>query len=381
MEFSAVTHSMHTTSYQLDIMFAMRTKTTVPFLVRDAMIVIILAGISGCIHFESNSGPVDEVPSGLTRLQYTIPVRLRPGGLTYKAVGTLTYRGDPAGTPLLLLLSGGGYGPVYFDFPYQPETYSFVRAAADEGYSTFNLSRIGIGPSSRPPGRRVDTDSNAYVVHQVTEALRNEERIGTTFGPLVTVGHSMGSVMAVAHAVTYPDDIDGIILTGMLHNTNPTYTEQVRDRSKPAIFDRRFFLRIWDFTYFTSKPGMRNEMFYYAATTDPDVVAADEATRETLTLGEIITVARFDGQRTLDIQVPTLIVNGDRDFTSCGGKIDCADISSVVEYENRFFSPAADLEVYLPKDTGHVVNLHRTAPETYRTIAEWLDRKIVRLSR
>ena len=263
-----------------------------------------------------------------------------------------------------------------FDFPYKPETYSYVRAAVRAGHATFNLSRIGIGESSRPPGVDVDVDANAYVIHQVIEALRKNEVFTSDFGPLVTVGHSMGSIMAIAHAVDYPDDVDGVILTGILHNTNPEYTEQIRDGSSLAIFDPRFAWKLLDFTYFTSKTGMRENLFYHTSNADSEVIAVDEETKETLTLGEIISVANFDRNRTLQIQVPTLMVNGDKDFTSCGGDIDCIDNNSVITYEKQFFSNAAGIEIYLPNNTGHVINLHPSAPESYRIMLDWVDRRI-----
>ena len=290
--------------------------------------------------------------------------------------GTLCHGGKPDGKTVQVLLSGGGYGRAYYDFPYRPESYSYVRAAVHAGAVTFNLDRIGIGESSRPFGVRVDVDANAYVVHQVIQVLRAGTITGTPLGPIVTVGHSMGSVMAIAHALDYPEDVEGIVLTGILHTTNREYAERVRDSSTLAIFDRRFGRRNLDFTYFTSKPGMREEMFYHGPAADPEVIAVDEATRETLTLGEIISVGRFDRNRTRDIGVPVLMVIGDRDFTSCGDEIDCADHEAVAAYERQFFGTAADVAVAVIEDTGHVLNLHPSAPLTYATILDWIARNI-----
>lgn len=337
---------------------------------------IVLLILSGCAHFKAEP-LADAGQSGVNQIRLTFPVKLNPDNrANRKVVGVLSYSGSLEGKVLQVLLSGGGYGPVYFDFPFQPDTYSYVRSAVRAGYATLNLSRIGVGKSSRPLGSKVDVDANAYVVHQAITMLRDELVTGARPGPIVTVGHSMGSVMAIAHAVAYPDDIDGLILTGILHTTNPEYTERVRDSSKLAILDRRFVFRIWDFTYFTSKRGMREEMFYYGPSTDPDVIEIDEATRETLTLGEIISVSRFDRTRTREIKVPVLLVNGDRDFTSCGGDIDCQETQRVIDFENQFFSKSAELEVFLPKDTGHVINLHTTAPKTYKFISDWILKRV-----
>jgi pimeloyl-ACP methyl ester carboxylesterase len=333
--------------------------------------------VAGCAHLQTEQLAGNDDFVELTCVKFTVPVKLKANGLgTYRVVGRLCYVGEPEGKALQVLLSGGGYGPVYYDFPYEADTYSYVRAAARAGYATFNLSRIGIGESSRPPGNLVDVNTNAYVVHQVIQALSMKEVTGIEFRSVVTVGHSMGSVMAVAHAVTYPEDIDGLILTGMLHNTNPAYTETVRAGSSLAMFDRQFVGRIWDFTYFTSKSGMREEMFYSSDGVDPKVIAMDEATKETLTLGEIISVAQYDRNETLKINVPVLLVGGDEDFTICGGDFDCSDPSSIINYERQFFSDAAVVETVLLENTGHVINLHRGAPQCYEIMLDWIDRRV-----
>ena len=341
------------------------------------MLLTTVAALAGCATIRSAPLPLDEAMGSLSCTEYRIPVKLRPNAVANRrVVGDLCYTGELTGKTIQILLSGGGYGSVYWDFPLEPETYSYVRAATAAGFATLNLDRIGIGRSSQPFGPRVDVDANAFVVHQVIGAIRNGELGGSGKEPIVTIGHSMGSVMAIAHAVDYPDDAAGVIFTGILHNTNPEYTEQVRDSSRSALFDRRFFGRILDFTYFTSGPGMREQMFYAAAASEPEIIAADEASRETLTLGEIISVGRFDRNLTREISVPVLMINGSEDFTSCGGELACDDEAAVADFEAPFFSEAAELEVYLVPDTGHVLNLHTTAPGTFEIMLDWIDRKV-----
>jgi hypothetical protein len=71
----------------------------------------------------------------------------------------------PAGKTVQLLLHGSTYARYYWDFPYQTAHYSYVRAATNRGYATFNLDRIGNGASDHPDGNLVDINSNAFVVH------------------------------------------------------------------------------------------------------------------------------------------------------------------------------------------------------------------------
>ena len=44
-----------------------------------------------------------------------------------------------------LLVSGLTFDHNYWDTTYQPDTYSYVRAANKHGYSTFNIDRLGVG--------------------------------------------------------------------------------------------------------------------------------------------------------------------------------------------------------------------------------------------
>ncbi len=136
--------------------------------------------------------------------------------LRHDVVGDLCAAGPPAGRVLQLLISGAGYGSLYWDFPFQPETYSYARAALAAGYATFNFDRPGLGRSARPFGLWLDVDRQAVALQQIIAALGARE----TFARVVLVGHSFGSVMAIAHGVRYPGAADGIILTGFAHNTN-----------------------------------------------------------------------------------------------------------------------------------------------------------------
>jgi len=158
--------------------------------------------------------------------------------------------------------------------------------------------------------------------------------------------------------------------------TNPEYTQTIRAGSSLAIFDPYFAGEIFDPTYMTSKPGKRVEFFYFKDEAEPEVIDMDEATKETLTLGEIISIAKYDRNETLNIQILVLLILGDQDFTRCGSDFECTDHDSVIKYENQFSSEAARVEIHLLQNTGHVINLHRTAPECYQILLDWVNRRV-----
>ncbi|MFC1591503.1 alpha/beta hydrolase [Thermodesulfobacteriota bacterium] len=313
----------------------------------------------------------------LTCDDYTIPVKLSQDRLrTYSVVGRLCREGELAGKTLQVLISGAGYGPEYWDFSYEPETYSYVRAAARAGFATFNLSRIGIGASDHPRGRLIDVQTNAYVVHQVIEHLRKQISSAKAFGDVVTVGHSLGSLVTLAHAVGFPGDTDGVLLTGFVHNTNPEFGPAIGASSYRAIFDPRFFRQGYDLQYITSRPGTRGDLFYYLPQADPAVIAHDEATKETTTISEITTMSDYFTDLSLAIAVPVLVAIGDDDIVGCGGELDCSDHTAVAELEQQFFAEETCVETTVIEEAGHNLNLHYSAPQTYAVMLDWAARRI-----
>ena len=305
-----------------------------------------------------------------------IPVKLKAKSFSkYNVAGTLCRENALDGKALYVLISGSTYGPVYWDFPIQADTYSFVRAAVKAGYATFNLSRIGIGESDHPFGLLIDVDSNAYVVHQVIKYLNDEVFGELSLGSVMTVGHSVGSLITVAHAIQFPQDVDGVILTGFIHNVNPDYIPAIREASYLAFSDPRFTDKRYDFTYLTSKPGSR-EIFYCMDQADPDIITVDESTKETTTLGEVISTMKYFGEKSLQIKVPVLQVIGDEDIVGCGGEVDCHDHNAVIANEQQYFSDAACVETHVVENTGHNLNLHPNALSSYQTMLDWSAKRV-----
>ena len=100
--------------------------------------------------------------------------------MQYTIYGELCNPTTGASHTLELTVPGGTYGHIYWDFPYEPQTYSYVYAANAAGYSTFNIDRIGTGLSSHPSLSVVDVtmNTNAYVIHEIVQDLRNGEASG-----------------------------------------------------------------------------------------------------------------------------------------------------------------------------------------------------------
>ncbi|MFL6292169.1 MAG: alpha/beta hydrolase [Thermoanaerobaculia bacterium] len=309
--------------------------------------------------------------------ELSFDVNLSPGDPTvYSVFGVLCSRGAIEHKTIQITLHGATYGHVYWDFPFQPETYSYVRRATAEGYAVLNVDRIGIGQSDRPAAAAaVDIAANGYVVHQIVQALRGGDLVIPSFGRVTAervalVGHSLGSVISIQEAATY-GDVDGVVLTGVSHTITPALNE-IFAVLYPANLDPRFAGQNVPDGYLTTLPGTR-DVFYYPPSRDPLVLAIDEETKETVTTAELDTAvpALFSSP---GIHVPVFVIVGDYDRAFCGEPT-CSASGSLAA-EASFFAPDACVETAAIAGAGHDLNLHFQAPIAYDAVLEWMNRRV-----
>jgi len=303
----------------------------------------------------------------------TLAVALQAGGPTQdQIVGWLCGSQPLKPQTVQVLVSGSTYGHGYWDFPYRPDQYSYAQALNDACYATFNFDRIGIGQSSKPPASSVTVNSNAEVVHQIVQALRAGQIGGIAFERVILVGHSLGSMISVVEASTYAD-VDGVILSGLSHTYGPGAVV-FADALYPAQLDPRFSVQNLPLGYLTTRPGTRGPAFYYALGAEPEVIAVDEATKETVTEGETnSTNAYYSASQ--NIHVPVLVALGEFDSIFCGA-VPCGQPGSATETESAFYAPDACLEIYVLPQAGHSLNLHWEAPEWFAEAQAWAGRRV-----
>ena len=158
-----------------------------------------------------------------------------------------------------------------------------------------------------------------------------------------------------------------MIVTGFIHNVNPEYADESRETSQLAAIDPQFSGSIFDLSYFTSTPGARGRTFYVSSNSDPNVHAIDEANKQTLTLGELLSVRTYFGPQSKSIEVPVLVLVGDNDSIGCGGELDCNDHAAVVANEKEAYSdPATCVETYVLKIPATILTYTAMHPLTLR---------------
>ncbi len=296
---------------------------------------------------------------------YTLPVRIAdPGPADQTLWGRLCYPGTARPRTVQLLVHGATYNHLYWDFPVGGDAYSYAGEATAAGYATFDVDRIGAGHSSHPPSGRLTMQASAVALHDAVTALRSGGLDGHAFSRVAWVGHSMGAALAWYEIPRY-HDVDAAILTSALHGTsNP----EGIDVFHPAVQDPKFADSGLDSGYLTTRPG-RRDYFYDPATTDPAVLAADEAAKDVVAF-----TPGPDPATPYDITVPVLLVYGagDRALCPAATEYDCGDPASVLAFESRFYKPQAHLDVRMIPHTGHNVALSTTAPAGAAVMLGWL---------
>lgn len=315
---------------------------------------------------------------GISCEKVRIPVGLGPGlPENYEIAGRLCLpnKGLRKEGIVHLLLHGGTYGSVYNDFPYRPEKYSFRRFMNNHGYSTLNIDRIGVDESSQPPPELVTLDTNAFVVHQIAQRLREGNIGGVSFSDVVLIGHSYGSITSVVAQSEY-STADYLILTGYSpqDGRGGLILNGLRANLYPAMLDDDEDINDRPPGYLTTMPGSR-PLLYHDENTEQKVISVDEETKETVTDAEMGTLLT-EKEDLQDINTPVLEVIGEHDVFFCGPNR-CGGPLSIKRTDSEFFPNAESFEVKIIPDAGHNLYLHLNADRTFTTIKDWSNEHII----
>jgi pimeloyl-ACP methyl ester carboxylesterase len=351
-------------SVMLNLVLRMTLRPAARVVVGLALLALLV--LPGCAVASSGTSKRDCQP-------VTIPVALQPGQPTqYVIWGELCLPHGPTPRTVQLLVHGGTYNHAYWDFgTIDGIDYSYVDAALAGGYAVLAIDRLGDGQSSHPPSTDLTFPNTIYTLHEVIQALRSGQ-LGVGFSHVLYVGHSFGSAYGVDEIATY-GDVDAAILTGYGHTDSPSFAALGNADSYPAVDDPRFSGSGLDPGYLTTKPGDRVALYYYAPGADPNVIAQDEATKDTIGLSELITRPKTY-LLTPQIHVPVLILDGQHDVHYCAADDDdCSTQSIFYQEESPYFTPAACLQTFLVPNTGHVVALSLSAPLTDAVMLAWSE--------
>ncbi|MBO4209641.1 alpha/beta fold hydrolase [Micromonospora echinofusca] len=326
------------------------------------------------------TGAASATPPASNCTEYSVPVALTAGGPADQTlVGELCL--PDSGTPetVQLLVHGATYNRAYWDFPYQPQIYSYVKYANRAGYATFNVEIVGSGESSRPHSSQIDVFTSAHALHNVITKLRAGDIGPIAYEKVIWVGHSMGTAIGWVEASTY-NDVDAFIATGATHPVSNTAA--TGSAPFPASLDPKFTSLNLDDGYLSTDAVSRATNFFYANTTDPQVKTEDYALRDTFTLPMLLTaVGQFSAPvataSTQGITVPVLSLIGEKDFLFCQPDAsDCNNRAAMQASEAAYHSNASSFDLVVVPQTGHDLNLHHTAPFSFLTMLTWAKQHV-----
>lgn len=313
-------------------------------------------------------------PSGAKCRAYSFKVLQTATDTTRQSVwGQLCYRRKfTSKTPVQVLIHGGGYNHTYWDSPFKPDTYSYVRAATRRGYATLNFDRLGYGLSDHPDPMSLNFNVAGFVTHQLVGALRDGS-LGSRFSRVILNGHSMGAAAAENEAANYKD-VDGVILSGIGHNFSAF---QSATAFYPAVLDPKFGTKV-PLGYLTTVPGQRLKAFVSPGTYDPDIVSTEEGVeKDTLSANELMSLSDDTSDTstvTQRITSPVLFAQGRYDQLWCNGTGDCTTDPQAAK-EPTYYKPGVSFTREVIPSAGHSINSSVTAPAFYRRTFFWLTKR------
>jgi pimeloyl-ACP methyl ester carboxylesterase len=311
---------------------------------------------------------------GATCSEVRLPVAMAEDGpvdATY--VGTLCrpQRSSGSISTIDVLVHGGMYNREYWNWPVDPEIYSFAQRTVNAGRAVFFYDRFGVGQSTRPDrGRDADFKADVFGLHQVVQWLRG------SYGQVNVIGHSLGSVIAIDEAGRY-NDADRLVVTGLTHGHGLGFLT-LPTAIWAAFLDPQFrgVVGLDDGIYVTTRPGQRRPLFY-SSTADADVIAYDEAHKDVMNLSQteqavVALTTPFLLNRSRQVTRPVLLVNGQLDAPFCNVDVPCWNDSVLRTYEAPYYTGAPSFTARVVAATGHDLPLHPSAATSFAIIDSWL---------
>ncbi|KAF2110514.1 Alpha/Beta hydrolase protein [Lophiotrema nucula] len=345
--------------------------------------------------------------------------------------------GGSKDTVIQLLSHGIGFDKTYWDLSFNNYNYSYVNAAVAAGYSTLAIDRFGIGNSSHgDPLNTIQAQAEVEALNAITTKLRNGDisEIGHAYDKVIHVGHSFGSVQSYWLSALYPDNTDGLVLTGWAQNgsflpmtvsawnlhqarlnqplrlgsaSNSGLLQAFSKYSSGIVQYVQGLLRgvgvqiasqdIWEDIATTEVGNLidgwnttvqtlnypngyliwsdltANQFtFLLRGRYDVSLGIVAETTKHPVTTGELLTIGSAPAQS--PFTGPVLVFTGENDQPFCGGN--CYATGGVADNipaeAAKSFPGASAYEAYIQPATAHGLNVHYNATAGYNYIQSWL---------
>ncbi|KAE9381918.1 hypothetical protein N431DRAFT_539450 [Stipitochalara longipes BDJ] len=286
-----------------------------------------------------------------------------------------------------LLVHGVAYTKSYWsgiDYPHPDFAgeYSWVSHAQSQGYATLSIDRLGNGASSHPdPINVVQGPLQVEILHQLVQSLRSGKipTIAQAYKTVILASHSFGSILARGLATLQPTTgADAYILTAAGPKVEQGFAAAL------GIFDVRAASQVNPSQFSDlpqgylsiAAPAIRDSLYSYPSDFSPGLLAYDEATPHIFAAGEVLTKDALDSSPS-NFTGPVFVLTGRYDQIVCGTGNFTASVAVCgnddVAGMKTFFPKAKDFEIYIPDHTGHNLDTHFSAGESFGVVSQWLD--------
>jgi pimeloyl-ACP methyl ester carboxylesterase len=262
------------------------------------------------------------------------------------------------------------------------DEYSWIVYAAEQGYPTLSIDRLCNGVSSHPNGvTACQNPLEAETIHAVISIARAGQLPGVskTFDKIIVVGHSLGSLVAAVLTEQHPSDADALLLTGFSFHVTLGVSGVIPAFLVPAAIANPAAYGNLDLGYLLLTSASAVQKFFYFGQFDPTIAAYDFAHRGTVTVGEAATYPV--GQLPIPgYHGPVFVLDGNEDIPWCstnpvgpilGQPGNCS--AGYAQAVHNFFPAASVFDYSITPDTGHCLNLHLTAQQSYAAAHQFLE--------
>jgi pimeloyl-ACP methyl ester carboxylesterase len=272
-----------------------------------------------------------------------------------------------------------------FPSPQFADEYSWVSHARSQGYSTLALDNLGSGNSSGPdPITIVQGPLQVEIMHNIIKSLRSGSlpNISQHYKKVVFVTHSYGSIIGRKVATDYPTDgADAYILTAAsntlvgIKRAIGTFQAQAASVRHPAELGN---LPPGYLSF--SNQGLRDAVYSFNGDFDPKMLAWDQQYPHSFAAGEVSAPLSSLVANTSTFDGPVMVLTGKYDVIVCGtGNFtqsdgDCGNGKDSNPAMTKAEFPKARFDYYIPDHTGHDLNAHYSAPESFGAAHMFLEK-------
>lgn len=215
--------------------------------------------------------------------------------------------------------------PRYWDSEVNPEEYSYLNAALNQGYAILTFDRIGTGSSEKPDAYDiVQSPVEVEILRGLTQLARDGTLISSSktlsvngseaafaaYQPskIVHIGHSYGSALTTSLLEKYGNMSDGAILSGLLINTQLNKIDVAHfNHDFAREHDLIRFAEYGSGYFVITSPADAQKLYFRKGGFEPEMLNYTDAIKQPETVGDYTSEMAFMPVPALDFTGPVQV--------------------------------------------------------------------------